>query len=75
MRFKPCLLLQYCLENSTTLHHGRCCLLESFMHSVLLCIMASWGCRIVVVLSNLLIITTSYIIYIVFLFVYLIISL
>jgi hypothetical protein len=38
------------------------------MHSgsLLLCIMASWGCRIVVVLSNLLIITTLYIIYIFF---------
>jgi hypothetical protein len=35
------------------------------MHSgsLLLCIMASWGCRIFVVLSNLLIITTLYIIY------------
>jgi hypothetical protein len=32
--------------------------------SLLLCIMASWGCRIVVALSNLLIITTLYIIYI-----------
>jgi hypothetical protein len=38
------------------------------MHSgsLLLCIMASWGCRIVVALSKLLIITTLYIIYIVF---------
>jgi hypothetical protein len=38
------------------------------MHSesLLLCIMALWGCRIVVALSNLLIITTLYIIYIVF---------
>jgi hypothetical protein len=34
--------------------------------SLLLCIMASWGRRIVVALSNLLIITTLYIIYIVF---------
>jgi hypothetical protein len=37
------------------------------IESLLLCIIASWGCRIVVALSNLLIITTLYIIYIVFL--------
>ena len=38
------------------------------MHSesLLLCIMTSWGCRIVIALSNLLIITTLYIIYIFF---------
>jgi hypothetical protein len=37
-----------------------------YIESLLLCIMASWGCRIVVALSNLLIITTLYFIYIVF---------
>jgi hypothetical protein len=37
------------------------------IESLSLCIIASWGCRIVVALSNLLIITTLYIIYIVFL--------